>query len=134
MALSQPFCSRAYFYSRLTPKRNLTYPELVSLPCLDTGRYRQRHPVTERHPLFTARPRRRDMGKVTGMIMNTGSIASAWSIESTNSADAWRTPLTVRIASGWSIISTKFMKSANMSVGTVETDCQSDGLQSGCGC
>ena len=69
-----------------------------------------------------ARHRRPDMGKVIDMIMNTGSIANTWSIESTKSGGAWSTRPTVKIASVWSITSTKFMKNANTSVGTVEND------------
>lgn len=116
MARSQLSCSPAYFHNRLTPKRNLTYPELVSSLFLDTVRPRHRR------PLFMARLRRRVMGKVIGMIMSTGSIANTWSVESTKSDGAWSTRPTAKIASGWSIIFTKFTKNANTNVGIIEND------------
>ena len=130
MTRSQPSCSPAHFHSRLTPKRKLPYPESVSLLCLDTAN-RHRHAVTNRRPLLTARHPRPDMVKVRGMIITTGSIASDLSIESTKSVNAWSTPLTVKIESGWRIISTKFMKSVNTTVGAIEIDCKYEGLQCG---
>jgi hypothetical protein len=87
MARSQPSCSPAHFHSRLTPKRKLPYPELVSLLCLDTAK-RHRLAVTNRRPLLTARHPRPDMIKVTGMSITTGSIASDLSIENTKSVSA----------------------------------------------
>jgi hypothetical protein len=127
MARSQLSCSPAYFHNRLTPKRNLTYPELVSSLFLDTVRPRHRR------PLFMARLRRRVMGKVIGMIMSIGSIANTWSIESTKSGGAWSTRPTAKIASGWSIIFTKFTKNANTNVGIIKSTEHYDQLEGGTG-
>jgi hypothetical protein len=69
-------------------------------------------------PRDMVKRRPRDMVEVT--ITSAGSIASASGIGNMRSASAWSTPLTVKIASGWSIAFAKFMSNAS-SAGTTES-------------